>query len=58
MKDSPLVRFVKHPLVWSGAGLVIRYNAPETGKEKSLQSLGYGLLIVGLLHGMWKQETT
>lgn len=51
--DEPLaLRLIKHPLVWSGTGLLVRYAGEPTTKASLWTGLGVLSLAVGVGHAI------
>lgn len=48
--ESLPVQLIKHPFVWSGAGLLIRYGDDPTQKGSFWTTIGLLSLGVGITH--------
>jgi hypothetical protein len=53
--DSLPVLFIKHPFVWSGAGLLIRYAGDDSRSASLWRSLGVLSLAIGAAHTLSKR---
>ena len=50
------VQLIKHPFVWSGVGLLIRYGGETTGRATVWKTLGVLALVVGIGHTVSNQQ--
>jgi hypothetical protein len=53
--ESLPVSLIKHPLVWSGAGLLIRYSGDHTQKGGFWSTIGVVCLGIGVAHAVATQ---
>lgn len=57
MRDESLfMSIVKHPFIWGGTGLLIRYYDQEGAKATTLKAVGIVGVVGGLAHALFKQQ--
>lgn len=56
--ESLAVSLVKHPLVWSGTGLLVRYFDEPTAKAQFWTTIGLISLGIGVTHTIATQAVS
>lgn len=56
-EDEPFaLRLIKHPFIWSGAGMIIRYGDDPTKSGQFWKTVGVLSLAVGLGHAIMTHQ--
>jgi hypothetical protein len=56
-QESLPVRMIKHPFIWGGVGLVIRWHDGTSTKAMAYKTLGVLSVAIGISHALMTHRT-